>query len=246
MSGGRAASRTEGKLSRTVKLAGVANARHLGGMRTPTGSTVLYDVIRSGSINQEVGADLRRLGVGLVIDFRTETERHTAPEPTFEQLGIRHMWFPLVARDPAPMGVHLEYGYAGFLWMYQNFLEYGRSSIVAVVRSIAESGTGVLFHCAAGEDRTGLVSAVLLSLAGTEPSVVVQDHALSVSLKSAIARGHSVESAARRVAAPQEAMIELLRMMQTRWGGAEGYLLNAGATRSQIDAFRTRAIGAIP
>lgn len=50
----------------------------------------------------------------------------------------------------------------------------------AAVRAIAaaESG-GVIFHCQAGRDRTGIVALLMLSLAGVEPSAIAADYALS-------------------------------------------------------------------
>ena len=38
---------------------------------------------------------------------------------------------------------------------------------------------GVLFHCHAGKDRTGLVAALLLALAGTPDEIIAQDYHLS-------------------------------------------------------------------
>ncbi len=35
---------------------------------------------------------------------------------------------------------------------------------------------GVLFHCMAGRDRTGLVAAVLLAAVGTDPEAIVDDY----------------------------------------------------------------------
>jgi hypothetical protein len=44
--------------------------------------------------------------------------------------------------------------------------------------------------------------------------------------------------------APLNAMMELLQMIRTRWGTTEGYLIEAGASRRAVDAFRCRAITA--
>jgi protein-tyrosine phosphatase len=49
--------------------------------------------------------------------------------------------------------------------------------VVGAVRS-ARPG-GVVIHCVGGRDRTGLVTMVLLALAGVAPGAIADDHALS-------------------------------------------------------------------
>ncbi|MFC6357602.1 tyrosine-protein phosphatase [Luteococcus peritonei] len=48
------------------------------------------------------------------------------------------------------------------------------------LEAIAEEEPGVLVHCSAGRDRTGMVSAILLANAGVAPEVIADDHELSV------------------------------------------------------------------
>ncbi|MGY1697973.1 tyrosine-protein phosphatase [Geodermatophilus sp. SYSU D00814] len=53
--------------------------------------------------------------------------------------------------------------------------------VAAVVTALARTAPGgVLFHCAAGRDRTGLVTLLLLALADVEPEAVAEDYTLSV------------------------------------------------------------------
>jgi protein-tyrosine phosphatase len=128
--------------------------------------------------------------------------------------------------------------------MYQNFLEYGRKSIVQLVDTLGEHPGGLLYHCSAGEDRTGLVTAVLLSVVGVPDADILADHAQSLSLGSVEARGYAGAAATQRMRAPLNAMMELLQMIRTRWGTTEGYLIEAGASLRAVDAFRCRAIAA--
>jgi protein-tyrosine phosphatase len=52
--------------------------------------------------------------------------------------------------------------------------------IRAAVRAIAAAAPGcVVFHCAGGKDRTGLVALVLLTLAGAEPGEIIADYLLT-------------------------------------------------------------------
>ena len=50
---------------------------------------------------------------------------------------------------------------------------------VAVLHALATAPPGgVLFHCAAGRDRTGLIAAILLTAADVEPEAIVTDYLL--------------------------------------------------------------------
>ena len=231
-------------LSREVQLPVVPNARHLGGLPTASGSTSLSDVIRSATLAklQPSGVDaLRRQGIRIVIDLRTADERALSPEPDLSRFGFTNVWAPVVEQDPAPHGVRLEYGHAGFLWMYQTFLERGRSAMCQLVQTLADSGGGVLYHCLGGTDRTGVASALLLSLAGVPDEAIIADYSLSETLETLAARGLTGEAAIQRMTAPVHAMAALLEMIRERWGSVEGYLLDAGASLSAIAEVRARA-----
>lgn len=120
------------------------------------GSTSLSDVVRSATLAelQPSGIDaLRAQGVRVVIDLRTADERELAPEPDLSAFGFTNVWMPVVEHDPAPHGVRLEYGHAGFLWMYQTFLERGRTAMCQFVQTLADSEGGVLYHCSARIER---------------------------------------------------------------------------------------------
>ena len=57
---------------------------------------------------------------------------------------------------------------------------FGRS-VIAALEIIAEPDNHpLLFHCAAGKDRTGILAAVLLSsILGVEDETIIEDYALS-------------------------------------------------------------------
>src|SRR6202044_1575196 len=62
---------------------------------------------------------------------------------------------------------------------YLGYLEDRPDQIVAALRSIAHSEGAALVHCAAGKDRTGVVVALALTVAGVCPEDVVEDYAAS-------------------------------------------------------------------
>lgn len=236
--------RTGDAPSRLLDVPVVPNIRHLGGLPLAGGPAQLGNVVRSGALTrlEPGGVDvLRELDIRLIVDLRTPHERAAAPEPELALFGIRSAWAPTFEVDPAPVGVHLEYGHAGYLWMYQNFLEYGRRSLVQLVQHLVDTDRGVLYHCSAGRDRTGLATAVLLSAAGGSDRSIIADHALSETYERLTSRGIMGAAAEQRMQAPIRAMADLLTMIRERWGSAEGYLVDAGASRSAVTQWRARA-----
>src|ERR671931_167770 len=60
---------------------------------------------------------------------------------------------------------------------YLLLAEIARVPIARLITVLAEAGGPVVYHCAAGKDRTGVVSAVLLGLLGVRDEVIVADYA---------------------------------------------------------------------
>ncbi len=59
-------------------------------------------------------------------------------------------------------------------------LDECQPAVAAVLSAIADAADGiVLFHCAAGKDRTGIIAALLLANAGVRPQIIVEDYALT-------------------------------------------------------------------
>jgi protein-tyrosine phosphatase len=120
----------------------------------------------------------------------------------------------------------------------------------AAVAAVADADPEhcVVVHCFAGKDRTGLVSAILLSLAGVPDEVVAGDYAASDPGVARLCEGWftSARSAAeqelrrRLCSAPAEAMLGALGWLRESAGGAEGYLRTAGLDEQQVERLRRR------
>jgi protein-tyrosine phosphatase len=108
-----------------------------------------------------------------------------------------------------------------------------------------------LFHCAAGKDRTGLVAALMLALAGVPDDVIDADYAVSSELLApriaelraeAIHNGEDMALFERRAACLPESMQEVLDGLRTQYGGAEGYLRHINLTDEEIGALKLRLV----
>jgi protein-tyrosine phosphatase len=111
---------------------------------------------------------------------------------------------------------------------------------------------GVLVHCHAGKDRTGLVCALLLELVGVERETVAADYALSQEClrpdtEDWLANGPGERAERERVVAKfapkAEVMLEVLKQLHEAYGGVEAYLLEAGVASEDLDRLRSRLLG---
>jgi protein-tyrosine phosphatase len=135
------------------------------------------------------------------------------------------------------------------VWSYVEFLERYKDRFARVFEAIARAPEGpVVVHCMGGKDRTGIVVALALLVAGAELEDVVADYALS---EANLAEGHKLwvdaapDDAERRrremlLPTPPGAMRRVLEEVERRHGDAEGYLRDAGVSAEDLVRLRGR------
>ncbi|MQY17546.1 tyrosine-protein phosphatase [Nocardia macrotermitis] len=166
---------------RALPLQGVANARDLGGYRTADGRVVRTGLVfRTGDLSKATSADLGALTarkVRYIDDLRTSYERMLSPDRV--PAGATANWDDIIGQ--APPQVLASSMFAGSD-LYQAFITApgANQSFANVLRDIARTpGEAVLYHCSAGKDRTGWMSAVLLTVLGVDRKTVDYDFMLS-------------------------------------------------------------------
>lgn len=219
-------------------IAGSHNLRDLGGLVTRSGLTVREGkVFRSDypAFVEKSPAAASELGLRTVIDLRRGTE--VAVEcVNWMRHGVAYERWPLIAG--ARSSWHARYA---------AYLLHRPESVVGAVRAVMRpAGHAVLFHCAAGKDRTGVVAALLLSVLDVADEDVIADYALSAaSVPHVLARLKEIDLYAAMLqgdsVADQEPRAELMRDLLT-WlderGGAEAWLLGQGVPLAELAAFR--------
>ena len=217
-------------------------------------------LIRSGVLNDltpDGVAALTAHGVRTVIDVRAPDEIADAwdryPLREHPLVGYRNIPFT-AGRDEAMRDqVRAVYGAAQSREEINRLdLDNHRAGIAAIVAAIADAPPGgVLVHCHAGKDRTGIVIAVALSAVGVSDDDIAVDYALSqLVLDQLVAEWFAYMGAApserqrlRVLADPsREAMLGTLDHLRQRYGGAVAYLLGAGLTEQQLARLRSRLI----
>ena len=126
-------------------------------------------------------------------------------------------------------------------------LEQTRSELKQVLQTIAASPAGaLLFHCVAGKDRTGLVAALMLTLADVVPEAIAYDYAVSAHcLRDGYLQrfpDRNAEEIFEELRCPEEGVHNMLEYL-ARHGGAHGYLEDLGLSHDEIGRLRARLRG---
>lgn len=167
---------------RKLEWGQVANIRDLGGLPTLHGPTQFGRIARSP--RRELMDDgawnaATTWGLHTIIDLRCSYEigRHdddpvltTAPQLTVvhaptedhDNAEFRETCFPILD-SPA-------------CWSHN--IRILPNLVRSALEAIAEATPGILVHCSAGRDRTGLVTALLLANAGVAPHLIADDYEL--------------------------------------------------------------------
>jgi protein tyrosine/serine phosphatase len=245
----------EREWTRRLAWEGVLNARDLGGYPAAGGRETRWGaVVRSDSLGDLTAAGRAALagyGVRAIVDLRLADEiaRHPNPFATPGDHGVAYTNVSVI--DPAggfPPGTYTMA--ENYLWMLDHFGAFIAKAMAAVAG--APEG-GVLIHCAAGKDRTGLISALLLGLVDVPAETIAADYAMTAELLRPRERqwleGLDPEERAQREAmlaryAPTaEVMLAVLEGLGERHGGVEPYLRSTGLGQDDLDRLRERLVG---
>jgi protein-tyrosine phosphatase len=229
------------------------NFRDLGGLlaeRVPIAHGRLF---RTGHLSQldAVAAQhvCQALGIRTYVDFRTDDEigRDGSPSELIVR-GVHWERQPFdiaddvfrAARIPAPQD---------WLGMYLRAVERLRPVLANAVRAIAHAEPPVVFGCWAGRDRTGIVSALVLSLLGVPDDAIAADYARTTEGLAAFADRFAflwsrepekrVEIFDAYCTTSHAVMIDFMRELRERFGSARDLL---ALDSSVIDQLRARLL----
>lgn len=207
-----------------------------------TAASATQLLFRSGApkfLGGNGAADLVQSGIRTVVDLREPEERAAIPNVVQESLLVLNR---PIYRAPAPVSMPMPE-------VYRHLLLGCSDAVVDAVRTIIRHlDSGVLVHCAAGKDRTGVVVAVLLAAAGLDRTAIVRDYSLSAESLPAEFRRRTVEKLQFQIQDPQElqtalhlhltspaAAIEaVLDLLERHYGGAAAYLITHGADTAEV------------
>lgn len=236
--------------ARWITLERCDNFRDVGGYPTVDGGSIRWGrLYRCGVMDALTVADLDRLtgeiGVRTVVDLRSPREVAERPDALSAAQGVEHLAISLNrALDDGPGPVpdgHLAEVYAWIL--------AGTGVALAQVLGILADPDAypVVLHCLGGKDRTGIVTAVALSIAGVDDELIVEDYAAS---DQAVLRRLESDPQVRRIAdhlgvhpellrARPESMAGLLESVRQEHGSCAALASSLGLTDAQVEDIRS-------
>ena len=250
-----------------IDVEGAANARDLGGLPTEDGGkTVAGGLLRSDNLQELTPADIARLtgefGLTTVVDLRSTAELNSeGPAPLDAVPSVEHRHHPVLPEDgmatDAVADVLLtrnerdrsRYPGNALTGHYLGYLEDRPDQVVAALRSVARADGAALVHCAAGKDRTGVVVALALSVAGVRPDAIAADYAatgdrngpLLARLRRSRTYAADVNRKSDDAHRPQaETMTAFLAELDRRHGGAAAWLTAHGLSEDDLGLLRAK------
>jgi protein tyrosine/serine phosphatase len=229
---------------RRLAWADLFNVRDLGGLPTPAGPTRFRSVVRADNLSRLTDSGRAAMfgyGIETIVDLRSPRELTVLANPLRDHGAYRHL--PLL--EDADLDV--VNGLEGIAAVYRWQVDRRGAMFAATLNALAEAPPGgVVVHCHAGKDRTGLVTALLLSLAGVERDAIVGDYALSDQEMQAL---YEVETAAEsdldrkhamrlKYHAYPDVMVGLLDYLDDVHGGVASYLDAIGVSARSRERLR--------
>jgi protein-tyrosine phosphatase len=229
------------------------NFRDLGGYTTADGHVTKWrTMFRADGVHRLTVDDLAPLGIKTVVDLRTPLELEERGRFDHDDVDYHHL--PVMEATWERESIDVSGPPERFLAnRYLEMLESGRETIPVALRLLADpAAVPLVFHCAAGKDRTGVVAALTLSLLGVPDETIVQDYALSTNATEKLIAWLKVEYPDKIVeiesqptafmSSPAEAMHLFLADLRERHGSVERYAESVGVAPDTITALRANLL----
>ena len=236
-----------------LPLQGAYNVRDVGGYHTGDGRFLKpRTLIRADSLHSLTPDDQQFLldyGICSIIDLRRSAEIEADPNIFAGSTAVRYQNLPLhngwqcILENKRPDSlVHL----------YCSILDNAQETVRAVIAAAAAPDAfPLLVHCQVGKDRTGVVIALLLGLAGVPDEIIIADYAYSYDYLLPIVAGYrekihqqggDISMFDMLIQSPPETMAQMLAHLDEKYGGIRPYLRHIGLTDAQLDRIRQQLV----
>ena len=220
---------------RLIVLEKMVNTRDLGGYETQAGTyTKSHKYIRASSPANASKADIQALkdyGVKAVIDLRSDFEKEQQVNPFVDDQDIDFYEVNLFDSTKASIVPEEVKQYKDLGGVYIYMLEGMKNKFKDLFDIFLKYPyDGVMFHCSAGKDRTGITAALLLDLMGCHEYDIVKDY--SESYENNMMEN---EEAKQYLKSSPRYMMELLDYLREHYGSSKEYLLQIGLKNEEIE-----------
>lgn len=224
---------------KTYNFPSMLNIRDLGGHKSKFGLTRYGTLIRSDApykLSQNEIDEFMKLGVTTVIDFRSKPEIEQKPCVLAKIDGVKYYNIPMYGGNVMPPSEELVA--PGYFKMIED-----KETIYKIMHVIATSKGNVLYHCSAGKDRTGVISALLLTLVGVSSKEIAEDYYVSwENIKQLIDELLEKNPNMRMLENRREYIEDFLQMLNNKYGTANEYLMKIGLTNKEIEKIKAKLV----
>ncbi|HEU4325051.1 MAG TPA: tyrosine-protein phosphatase [Roseiflexaceae bacterium] len=223
--------------SRHLSWEGCKNVRDLGGLRTHDGRVTRWGAVVRADHPSKLSAAgweaLRAHGVCTVVSLRTDGLIEESPDVAPRPSGLTTVSAAIEDFEDADF---VQQWVVSNLWCtplyYRDALQRWPQRHAAAIAAVAHAPPGgVLVHCGRGHDRTGIITLLLLALAGVTPEEIAADYALSID-------PDRDELLAQRNTSSAEVICDTLAQLDVA-----AYLRSGGLSEAELDAVRARLLG---
>lgn len=246
----------------------IFNFRELGGIPADGGRKVKQGIFFRSSLLDEASekdiAELNRLGIKIVIDFRDDAEKFS--NDVFERLDAKYVAAPVMNEDTKLVQLKneksfknlkaaLNVGPEDVCDLYRH-LPFANESYKKLFGFIQDGQVPIVFNCSAGKDRTGIASALILGMLGASREDIIANYMLTEKHTETIQNKLSqklnflvrkfVMSRMKAVFETKEIyIIAALDEIEKRYGSFEKYFLEEyGFSENDISELRNRYLEA--
>lgn len=234
-----------------LPLEGAFNVRELGGYPSFFGrATKGQAFLRADGLNSLTEKDIDYLikyGLNSVVDLRSQDEILQSPNPLANHEGIDYINISMFLGPIGDITKIVANGKDRVLTkFYIGLLQKSTIAIKEIFDFFAAHKDGVtLYHCSAGKDRTGIVSALLLWLAGVDKFDILSNY--QISYTNLIRNPKYIdylngEDANDLMFSRLEDLEPALQYISDNYGNAENYLLYIGVSKENIEIIRNKLV----
>lgn len=238
------------RTERIISLEGACNVRDLGGYQTKEGREIQWGRFYRGDgqhkLTDRDQALLLGRGIHTVIDLRHAKEVSVAKDAFADSDNVAYHNVDLI--NPATTN-QPQVNSLGQL--YLSMLDNSQDAFLRIFEILANpSDEAILFHCTAGKDRTGMVAALLLDLAGVPHTTIIEDYAMTAEcllpimdgLRAGRPEGMPADLYERFLGCDPSNMEMMLQHLHAAYGGPERYLAAIGLPEEKVQALKQKLL----
>jgi len=228
---------------RRILLSHTTNTRDLGGYQTSNNKITNYGrIIRSDVPNNFSKEDFKimeRYHIYAAIDVRGDKHFKETANAYQTIKGIQFYHIPITGgfKELAELEKNSKEH------SYLSIVEMHKPEFLRVFQVIAQQNDGaVIYNCKAGKDRTGIISALILSLCGVPESDIIADYEISYTLNYEKFPFEEGNERSNYFLSPPEYMRNFLAYIHQKYQNAAGYLADIGLTQEEIQQIKTKLL----